>query len=115
MITIKRTNLSETDKFFLNLKKYGISKEDQKILYDLVINLENKTEIQKNRFLLYYNLDSTQNEKEYNFSTLAKECGCSSPAVRFSISRIRNGLVNLKEKEREKFLNLVEKIIKKGE
>lgn len=106
VILIKRTNLSETDIFFINLKKVGISKEDEEILYDLVVNLENRTNIQKTRFLLYYNLFPKQKEK-YNFSSLATKCKCSSPAIRFSISRIRNGLTNLKGDKKNIFLKLV--------
>lgn len=106
VITIKKANLSETDIFFINLKNIGITNKEKKILYDLVINLGNRTEIQKARFLLYYNLFPKQKE-QYNFSSLATKYKCSSSAIRFSVSRIRNGLVNLNEDKREIFFKLV--------
>lgn len=52
------TNLTNIDNFFIKLKNGKISNENKEILYNLVISLEKGTKLQKERFILFYNLNS---------------------------------------------------------
>lgn len=99
--------LTHVDLFFIRLKHNWVSKEKKKLLYDLVISLDNATKLQKERFILFYDLDSKLNIK-YNLSSLGRDQKCSSSAIKYSISRIRSFLVNLEDERQDTF----EKIIK---
>lgn len=106
VITIKTLSNNEIDLFFYKLKREKLSTENQNTLYNLVTNLEGRTKNQKMRFLLYYKLIPDQ-EQTYNFTTLAKNQNCSVPAIRFSVGRIRNGLINLSDYQKEIFKQLI--------
>ena len=99
---------SEINSFFKNLKDGKISEEKKRLLYDLVINLDNATELQKERFILVYNLQSIPNIK-YNISNIARKQNCSPSAVKYSIGRIRNYLINLKSEKKDIFREIVKK------
>lgn len=99
--------LNNVDLFFIRLKNGWVSEEKKQLLYELVISLDNATKLQKERFILFYNLDSKSNLK-YNLSSLGREQNCSGSAIKYSISRIRSFLVNLTDSCKENF----EKIIK---
>ena len=99
--------LNNVDLFFIRLKHGWVSEEKKKLLYELVISLDNATKLQKERFILFYNLNSKLNIK-YNLSSLGRKQKCSSSAIKYSISRIRSFLVNLTDSRKEIF----EKIIK---
>ena len=47
-------NLTNIDLFFIRLKHGWVSYEKKKLLYDLIINLDNATKLQKERFILLY-------------------------------------------------------------
>lgn len=53
------------------------------MLFDMIKN-SNRTEKQKERFIKFYNLDITK-DQNYTLTTLAKEYGCKSSAIRFSL------------------------------
>lgn len=81
----------------LELAKNNLLNEVQKQkFYDIVMNLDNRTENQKQRFLLYYNLNVNQ-EQIYRQCDLAKLYNVSPNAIRCSVGRIRNALVNLQD------------------
>ena len=103
---MKNNNDDIIDLFFIKLKKGLISNEKKKDLYDLVISLNDRTDLQKERFIIMYNLKSNLDIK-YNFTSLAKEQNCSCSAIRTSIARIRSALVNLKDDRKEIFSNIV--------
>lgn len=83
-----------------NVKENKITYSQKRILYDFVINLENKTLLQKERFILYYNLDSTD-LKKHTFSELSKKYGCSAEAVKLSHDTIRRALIDLPDEQIE--------------
>lgn len=103
---INNSKLSDIDLFFIRLKHGWISEEKKKILYDLVISLKNATELQKERFILIYNLKS-ENNIRYNLSSLARKQNCFPSAIKYSISRIRNFLINLNDDRKDIFLKLI--------
>ena len=81
----------------LELAKNNLLNEVQKQkFYDIVMNLDNRTENQKQRFLLYYNLNVNQ-EQIYRQCDLARLYDVSPNAIRCSVGRIRNALVNLQD------------------
>lgn len=96
----KRAILSERELFFIRLKHGWVSEEKKKMLIDLVMSLEQATIIQKERFISVYNLYSLPGIK-YNLSRVAKEQNCSNSAVRSSVVRVKNFLVNLKNVEKK--------------
>lgn len=69
-----------------------LNKMQKKQLYDIANNISNKTNIQFERFVLYYNLK--EGEKRYRLCDLAKKYNCTSTAIRISVSRMRSFLVN---------------------
>ena len=98
--------LSNIDLFFIRLKRGWVSEEKKKMLYDLVLSLDTATELQKKRFILAYNLKSEPNIR-YNLSSIAKRQNCSPSAIRYSVGRIRNFLVNLSDEKMSIFLNII--------
>lgn len=92
--------------FLTKLKKGLIKDETRKRLYKLVINLNKRTEKQKERFILLYNLKPNQKEK-YNGTSLANEQGCTLSAIKYSVIRVKSNLVNLKGEEKRIFLDII--------
>lgn len=92
--------------FYIRLKNGWVSPKEKKMLYELVINLNNRTNCQKERFILFYNLKQEQTEK-YNYTSLGKIQNCSGSAIKYSISRIKNALANLDEERKKIFLDIV--------
>lgn len=89
----------------LELAKNKLLNETQKQkLYNIVMNLDNRTENQKQRFLLYYNLKQNQ-QNTYGLTDIARLQNVTPNAIRCSIGRIRNALVNMQD---EKILVLKE-------
>lgn len=52
-----------------------------------IVNNSPRTEKQKNRFIKFYNLDMSK-DQNYTLTTLAKECGCKSSAIKYSLSSV---------------------------
>ena len=98
-------NKVEVDKFLLKVKNGDISKLYKNILYNLVMDMKEKTIKQKNRFVLYYNIIPNQ-DITYSMADLARLQGCSSSAVRYSILTIRHALINHKKEE---FIEIIKK------
>lgn len=83
----------------LELAKNNLLNETQKEkLRDIVRNLNNRTENQKHRFLLYYNLKKNQ-QNTYGLTDLARLYNVTPNAIRCSVGRIRNALVNMQDKK----------------
>ena len=81
----------------LELEKNDWLNEVQKQkIHDIVIKLDNRTENQKQRFLLYYNLNVNQ-KQIYRQCDFARLYNVSPNAIRCSVGRIRTALVNLQD------------------
>lgn len=98
--------LNEVDLFYIRLKKGWVSDNEKQKLYELVINLEERTKSQKERFILFYNLKKEQSEK-YNYTSLGKKESCASSAIRYSVVRIKHTLANLEGERKKEFLDIV--------
>ena len=98
--------LNEVDLFFIRLKKGWVSEKKKKLLYNLVLSLEDRTKLQKERFILTYNLKSNSIPK-YNFSSLAREQKCSHSAIRYSVIIVKISLLNLKDERKNIFADII--------
>ena len=78
------------------LKKEKLNETQKDKMRNIVNGLTNRTDKQKERFLRLYNLLEDEN-KNYRLCDLALIYNCNPAGVRFSISRIRNNLINSNE------------------
>ncbi len=88
-------------------KSNSLSVEHKKKIYDIVMSLNNRTENQKQRFLLFYNLNVNQ-EKTYRQCDLARLYNVLANAIRCSVGRIRNALVNLRDERMVELKDILE-------
>lgn len=111
----------ELDKFSLQvheflkyIRKKNISIKNKEKLYLIVIGIKDRTDIQKNRFLLYYGLMPNQDKKKLRLADISNMYNCTINAVRNSILRMTGAVVRMKNEEKQK---LILEIIKneKGE
>ena len=89
------------------LKANKLDEAQKDIIRDLVKKLDNRTEKQKERFLMFYNLKEGEN-KNNRLCDIAKFYNCSSACIRTSISRIRVGLIYTSEER----IKIIEDILK---
>ena len=75
------------------MKKNNISNSNKEKIYNMVIDLENKTELQKERFIRYYGLKPKDFIRE-NMCVIAKKENVKPRAVRSSIFAIRHALAH---------------------
>lgn len=80
------------------LKHNKINQNQKEQVYNIVMNINNKTDKQKDRFTKFYNLQPLQ-EKHYTLSEIAKQYGCSISAINYSIISIRAALFRVSEDE----------------
>lgn len=78
----------------------------QKIL-EIVINMKDATDMQKERFVLYYGLDKKQ-KRIHNASKIAELQNCTSSNIRQSINNIKLKIVRLPDEQ----IETIRKIIK---
>lgn len=78
------------------MKQNNISDFHKEKIYNMVKNLNKKTQQQKERFIRYYGLKPKEFKKE-TLSTIAKESHCNISAVRISVVTIRRALFNVSE------------------
>lgn len=94
--------------FLAKIRKQSISEEKKKIFYLIVEELENRTALQKERFLLYYRL-MPNNDEKLTLWDIAKKYNCTSNAIRYSIIKITAVIARIKDKEkREQILEIIE-------
>lgn len=72
--------------------------ERSDVVYQIIELARNNllNEIQKQKFLLYYNLNQNQ-QNTYGLSEIARMYNVTPNAIRCSVGRIRNALVNLQD------------------
>lgn len=95
--------------FLDSIRTGNISKRKIIEFFNFVNNLDKGTELQKRRFIIFYNFESI--EKLETFSSIAKKENCTYQAIKFSVHRITCILVNLKDVQK----NMLEKIIENKE
>ena len=80
------------------------------MLADFIKGLEDGTQKQKRRFLMYYNLMPNSNNNILNYSDIAKMESCSISAIKTSIISIISYLVRLEDSQKLLFLAIMNKI-----
>lgn len=75
------------------MRKHDISDKNKEILYNIVFDLKNKTDLQKKRFVQYYGLNSHSVKKETLIKIATKE-NVTASAIRGSIVSIKRALIN---------------------
>lgn len=80
------------------MKQYDISNNYKEQIYDLVLKLPKKTDLQKERFIKYYGLKPTEFKRE-TLSAIAREQKCTPNAVRSSVVSIRIAMFRIPDEE----------------
>lgn len=106
----------EKDKFSLqvhnfldNIRIKDVDKNKKALLADFIKGLDNGTEKQKRRFLMYYNLLPNRNNI-LNYSYIAKMEGCSISAIKSSVISMVSYLVRLENSQKTIFLTIMDQI-----
>lgn len=87
------------------MKKYNISDRYKEQIYNVVLKLPKKTDLQKERFIRYYGLQPTEFKKE-TLSAIAREQHCTPNAVRSSVISIRIAMFRIHDED----FSILEKI-----
>lgn len=94
------------------MKKSRLSNSQKKEIINLVKQEKKATEIQKERFMLFYGLNES-GKKCMNLPQIAEKYGCTPPAIRCSVLSMRCKLLKYEEE-----FSIIENIVnecKKGE
>ena len=87
------------------IKKYNISDRYKEQIYNVVLKLPKKTDLQKERFIRYYGLQPTEFKKE-TLSAISREENCTPNAVRNSVISIRIAMFRIHDED----FSILEKI-----
>lgn len=90
-------------------KQNKLSVLDKNEILKIVNNLEKRTEVQKRRFCILYNLYVNQ-KAQYSLSDIAREDGVRPSAVKQSVARVRNSLVNMDDEQLKKIIQNTKEI-----
>ena len=80
------------------MKQYNISNRHKEQMYNVVLELTKKTDLQKERFIRYYGLRPTEFKKE-TLSAIAREQHCTPNAVRSSVVSIRIAMFRIPDED----------------
>lgn len=95
--------------FLDSIKTININ-EKQKLLLSTFINkLPKATEIQKRRFLMYYNLIPNSNQL-LGYADIGRIEHCSSSAIRTSVGAVILHLIKLEDSQKSLFITIMNKI-----
>lgn len=78
-------------------KARNLTKNEKDTLYEVVINIKERSEKQKRRFILYYGLDKIKDYKEYTYKKISEIDRSSISAIRFSVIRVGATLSKMEE------------------
>jgi hypothetical protein len=78
------------------MKKIDISNEDKQKIYDAIMSMKSKTEMQKDRFTRYIGVKPKEFKRE-TYKELAESYGCSISAIRCSVYSTQAGLYRIQD------------------
>lgn len=109
MVYKELNNFSQqVHKFIKYIRKDNLSTKKKHKLYFIVKNLKLRTNTQKDRFLLYYNLVPNQKMRNPTLKDIGNLYNCTSSAVRHSILRVTTSLCKLEnESTRKQLLKII--------
>lgn len=84
------------DKLITFLEKKTLNDTQKYQLFELIMNIEDATPMQKERFILYYGLDK---EKIHSASKLAKLQHCTQSNIRQAINKIKSKIIRLPDEK----------------
>lgn len=87
------------------MKKYNISDRYKEQIYNVVLKLPKKTDLQKERIIRYYGLQPTEFKKE-TLSAISRKQHCNPNAVRSSVISIRIAMFRIHDED----FSILEKI-----
>lgn len=87
------------------MKQYNISNRHKEQIYNVVLKLSKKTDLQKERFIRYYGLQPTEFKKE-TLSAISRDQHCTPNAVKSSVIAIRIAMFRIHDED----LSILEKI-----
>lgn len=94
---------------FLKDSRNGkISQNKREKMFYFVLNLDKRTETQKTRFLLYYNLFPRKARKKLTFEDIGNIYKCSGRAVRGSVVEVKNTFSRMSKEKQEELLKIIE-------
>ena len=94
------------DNFIKILEYSKLNNEQKQLVFEIIMNINDVIQIQKERFFIYYGLD-LEKERIHNFTKISKMQNCSPSAVRQGICAVKRKILNLPTKE----MILLEKIV----
>lgn len=95
------------DKLLIILKENKLTEGQKKKLLTIVENIPTATDLQKERFILTFGLDTTK--KKYTLKEICEICNCRQSSIRNSIIGLRCKLIRKTSiKDIEIFKNIVE-------
>ncbi len=80
------------------MKKNNISNKNKEKIYNMVLKIDYKTNLQKERFIRYYGLKPKEFKRE-TMSKIARESNITPNAIRSSIVTIRHALVHISDED----------------
>lgn len=103
-------NLSlQIHNFLDNIRQNKINKKQKIVLNNFIKNLEKCTDIQKRRFLMYYNL-LPNNNQILTYTDIGKIENCSGSAIKISVISVISQLIHLDKNKMEILLNIIQSI-----
>ncbi|MCI8548387.1 MAG: hypothetical protein HFJ38_05810 [Bacilli bacterium] len=88
------------DKLIIALDNRILNDVQKKQLFEFIMNIENATLIQKERFILYYGLQENNNEI-YNIAQIAQLHNCTKSNIRQAVNRIKSKITHLSNEKIE--------------
>ena len=102
----KFTNKRDLIGYLLDyMKRYDISNSHKEELYNIVLKLPKKTDLQKERFIRYYGLKPQEFKRE-TLTSIARDQLCTTNAIRSSIISIRVAMFRISDED----FSILEKI-----
>lgn len=93
------------DKLITFLEKKTLDDTQKHQLFELIMNIEDATPMQKERFILYYGLDK---EKIHSASKLAKLQHCTQSNIRQAINKIKSKIIRLPDEKIDIIREIIE-------
>lgn len=85
------------DELLYLTKKSKLNDTQRAKFLNIVENLNTATEIQRERFIIYYNLSDKNKIPSGNYTIIARAYGCTSNAIINSVRSVRNRLIRMEE------------------
>ena len=92
------------------MKKNNITNNYKEKLFNIIIKLPKKTDLQKDRFIRYYGLKPMGFKRE-NLSAIAREQHCTPNAVRSSVNSVRIALTRISDDDLTILKEIHDKVI----